>query len=67
MRTRMLLLAIVLQMSALSSPMPFTELGEPPPFELASAYLLKLREALAGNKGGERVIAELLPLGTAER
>lgn len=53
--------------SALSSPAPFPEMGEQPPFELASAYLLKLREALAANKGGERVVAELLFLETAER
>jgi hypothetical protein len=53
--------------SALSSPAPFPELGELPPFELASTYLLKLREALAANKGGERAIAELLFLETAER
>ncbi|RYF35356.1 MAG: type IV / vi secretion system, dotu [Comamonadaceae bacterium] len=53
--------------SALSSPAPFPEMGEQPPFELASAYLLKLREALAANKGGDRVVAELLFLETAER
>ncbi|AMM26765.1 type IV / vi secretion system, dotu [Variovorax sp. PAMC 28711] len=53
--------------SVLSSPAPFTELGDRPPFELASAYLLTLREALSANKGGERLIAELLFLETAER
>ena len=52
---------------ALASPSPFPEAPDRPPFELASAYLLKLREALAANKGGDRLIAEFLFLETAER
>ncbi len=53
--------------SVLSSPAAFPELADRPPFELASAYLLKLREALSANKGSDRLIAELLFLETAER
>lgn len=53
--------------AALASPSPFPEAPDRPPFELASAYLLRLREALAANKGGDRLIAEFLFLETAER
>lgn len=53
--------------AALASPSPFSEAPERPPFELASAYLLRLREALSANKGGDRLIAEFLFLQTAER
>ena len=53
--------------TALSSPSPFAGTGERPPFELASAYLLRLREMLAANRGGDRVVADLLELQTVER
>jgi type IV/VI secretion system ImpK/VasF family protein len=53
--------------TALSSPMPFNETADRPPFELASAYLLRLREALAANKGGDRLIADFVFLQTVSR
>lgn len=53
--------------TALSSPAPFADTAERPPFELASAYLLRLREMLASNRGGDRVVAEFLFLQTVER
>lgn len=53
--------------AALSSPAPFVEIANRPPYELASAYLLRLRDALSTNKGGDRVIAKFLFLETAER
>lgn len=53
--------------SALSSPQPFDSSAARPPFELASDYLLRLRETLAANRGGERLIADTLFLQTAER
>ena len=53
--------------TVLSSPMPFNETADRPPFELASAYLLRLREALAANKGGDRLIADFVSLETAAR
>ena len=52
---------------ALTSPSPFPDTPDRPPFELASAYLLNLREALSANKGGDQLIAEFLFLETAER
>ena len=53
--------------TVISSPMPFHETADRPPFELASAYLLQLREALAANKGGERLIADFVFLETEAR
>jgi len=53
--------------TVLSSPTPFNETADRPPFELASAYLLRLREALAANKGGDRLIADFVSLDTAAR
>ncbi len=53
--------------TVLSSPMPFNETADRPPFELASAYLLRLREALAANKGGDRLIADFVFLQTVSR
>jgi type IV/VI secretion system ImpK/VasF family protein len=53
--------------TVISSPMPFHETADRPPFELASAYLLQLREALAANKGGERLIADFVFLETQAR
>ncbi|VTU31880.1 type IV/VI secretion system protein, DotU family [Variovorax sp. SRS16] len=53
--------------SALASPAPFDETADRPPFELASAFLLRLREALAANKGGDRLIADFVFFETVER
>ncbi|RZL61413.1 MAG: type IV / vi secretion system, dotu [Variovorax sp.] len=53
--------------TALSSPFPFAETAGRPPFELASDYLLRLRETLAANKGGERLVAEFIFLETTDR
>ncbi|MGO4610145.1 DotU family type IV/VI secretion system protein [Variovorax sp. 2RAF20] len=53
--------------TVLSSPTPFTETSGRPPFELASAYLLRLREALAASKNGERLIADFVFLETVAR
>jgi hypothetical protein len=53
--------------TAIASPAPFSETADRPPFELASAYLLRLREMLAANRGGDRLVADLLFLETAER
>jgi hypothetical protein len=50
--------------TVLSAPMPFTETSDRPPFELASAYLLRLREALAASKNSERLIADFVFLET---
>jgi len=53
--------------TAISSPTPLGETADRPPFELASAYLLRLREALAASKGGERLIADFVFLETVSR
>ena len=53
--------------TAIASPAAFSETVDRPPFELASAYLLRLREMLAANRGGERLVADLLFLETVER
>ncbi len=53
--------------TVISSPAPLPETADRPPFELASDYLLRLREALAANRGGERLIAELVALETVAR
>jgi type IV/VI secretion system ImpK/VasF family protein len=53
--------------TVLSAPMPFTETSDRPPFELASAYLLRLREALAASKNSERLIADFVFLETVPR
>ncbi|MBB3180788.1 DotU family type IV/VI secretion system protein [Variovorax sp. Sphag1AA] len=54
-------------LAALSSPVPFSEATERPPFELASAYLQRLRESLAAGEFGVRVIADTLFLETVPR
>ena len=54
-------------LAVLSSPMPFNEANERPPFELASAYLQRLRESLASGEFGARVIADTLFLETIPR
>lgn len=53
--------------SAVASPAPFSETADRPPFELASAYLLRLREMLAANRGADRLVADILFLETVER
>ena len=53
--------------TVLSSPVPFAEAADRPPFELASAYLLRLREALAASKNSERLIADFVFLDTVSR
>lgn len=53
--------------TVLSSPTPFSETSDRPPYELASAYLLRLREALAAGKSSERLIADFVFLETVSR
>lgn len=53
--------------TALSSPTPFNETADRPPFELASAYLQRLRESLAANEAGGRPIADFVFLETVSR
>jgi len=53
--------------TALSSPMPFGEAADRPPFELASAYLQRLRESLVAGEFGARVVAEVVFLETVSR
>lgn len=53
--------------SVLASTAPFAELPAAPPFELASDYLLRLRQALAGNGGGDTLVADLLFVTTEPR
>jgi type IV/VI secretion system ImpK/VasF family protein len=53
--------------TVLASPTAFDENIDRPPFELASDYLLRLRESLSAHKDPERLIAEFEFLQTAER
>jgi type IV/VI secretion system ImpK/VasF family protein len=53
--------------TALSSPTPFNGAADRPPFELASAYLQRLRESLAANEAGGRPIADFVFLETVSR
>jgi hypothetical protein len=53
--------------TVLASPTAFSENVDRPPFELASDYLLRLRESLALHKDPERLIAEFEFLQTAQR
>lgn len=53
--------------TALASPVPFSENVDRPPFELASDYLLRLRASLSANKEPDRLVAEFEFLQTAER
>jgi len=53
--------------TALSSPMPFGDAADRPPFELASAYLQRLRESLAVGEFGAQVVAEVVFLETVPR
>lgn len=54
-------------LTALSSPTPFNEAADRPPFELASAYLQRLRESLAAGEFGAQVIADFVFLETVPR
>jgi type IV/VI secretion system ImpK/VasF family protein len=54
-------------LTALSSPTPFDAAADRPPFELASAYLQRLRESVAGNTFGDRLIADFVFLETVPR
>ncbi|NVM90089.1 type IV/VI secretion system ImpK/VasF family protein [Variovorax sp. SG517] len=53
--------------TVLSSPAPLTETSDRPPFELASTYLLRLRESLAASKNSDRLIADFVFLETVSR
>ena len=53
--------------TALSSPVPFDAAAGRPPFELASAYLQRLRESLGAGEFGARVVAEVVFLETVPR
>jgi type IV/VI secretion system ImpK/VasF family protein len=53
--------------TVLSSPAPFRETADRPPFELASDYLLRLRQVLAANKGGDGLVADYVFLYTVAR
>jgi len=53
--------------AAIASPAPFSETADRPPFELASDYLLRLREMLAANRGADRLVADFIFLETVER
>ena len=53
--------------TALSSPTPFNDDAGRPPFELASAYLQRLRASLAANEAGGRPIADFVFLETISR
>ncbi|RZL92123.1 MAG: type IV / vi secretion system, dotu [Variovorax sp.] len=53
--------------TALASPLPFSDNVDRPPFELASDYLLRLRESLSANKDPDRLVAEFEFFATAER
>jgi type IV/VI secretion system ImpK/VasF family protein len=54
-------------LTALSSPTPFGEAAERPPFELASAYLQRLRESVANSEFGARLVADFMFLETVSR
>jgi hypothetical protein len=54
-------------LTALSSPTPFNDSADRPPFELASAYLQRLRASLAAGEFGARVIADFIFLETVSR
>ncbi len=54
-------------LTALSSQTPFSDTADRPPFELASAYLQRLRESLAAGEFGAQVIADFVFLETVPR
>ncbi|MDM0117215.1 DotU family type IV/VI secretion system protein [Variovorax sp. J22R133] len=53
--------------TALASPAPFGDTTDRPPFEQASAYLLRLREMLGNNRAADRVAADYVFLQTVSR
>ena len=53
--------------TALSSTTPLADAGDTPPFELASAYLQRLRESLATSEAAGRPIADFVFLETVSR
>lgn len=53
--------------TVLSSPTLLQDSPDKPPFELASAYLQRLRESLAANEAGGRLVADFLFLETVAR
>ncbi|MEJ7688734.1 MAG: type IV / vi secretion system, dotu, partial [Variovorax sp.] len=54
-------------MTALSSPLAFENTADRAPFELASDYLQRLRELLAANEAGGRLVADFMFLETVAR
>ena len=53
--------------TVLASPQPFPETADRRPYELASDYLLRLRQMLAANRGGEGLVADYAFLQTVPR
>ncbi|VTU37918.1 type IV/VI secretion system protein, DotU family [Variovorax sp. PBL-H6] len=53
--------------TALSSTAPLPDAADTPPFELASAYLQRLREALASTEAAGRPVADFVFLETVSR
>lgn len=53
--------------TAVSSTTRLRETADRPPFEMASTYLLRLREALAAGDGGDRLRADYLFVETVSR
>lgn len=54
-------------LTVLSSPTPFNEATDRPPFELASTYLQRLRESVADNTFGDRLVADFVFLEAVAR
>jgi hypothetical protein len=53
--------------TVLTAPAAFRDPPDRPPFELASDYLLRLRQVLAANKGGDGLVADYVFLYTVAR
>lgn len=53
--------------AVLASPAPFDRVADRPPYELTPTYLAVLRESLAANPGGPRLLADFLFLETVAR
>jgi type IV/VI secretion system ImpK/VasF family protein len=54
-------------LTVMSSPTSFGDVTERPPFELASAYLGRLRESLAAKESSDQLTADYIFLDTVER
>lgn len=54
-------------LTVMSLPTNFGDVTERPPFELASAYMGRLRESLAAKESGDQLIADYVFLETVER